>query len=408
MKNSKCFAIISIFLCGLIVFSGCKKDESTDIPWADYGFKTSDLTVRFSPTTPSPSEQEGSFTYSWNFGDGATSAERNPSHTYPYAGTFDVTLTVNNAGTVTKYLYHVTVPTATVSALSLNMISADSFHEKVSEITSIALNGTDLYAGTDSFGVFVTNNNGSSWTAIDSGFPKKTGSPADTFGVLDVKVYSMFANGSVFAGTSDGVYFLNNGPIPYWTQSGLAGQTVISIISSSTYLVAGTTTGIYYSSDNGATWTLGQTKTLRSLEGSGTNLIAASSSQVHRSTDGATWTLTSSNPPGGLNMQAAGAVDSLLFVSGNSVYRSNNGGTSWQVDTSFSNPVVVNSFLTVGSRIYAATSSGIYVNTNYFVTPSYKPWSIMALQGNSVEDIIINGSTIYALTTTSEIYMGTF
>ena len=46
--------------------------------------------------------------WSWNFGDGATSAVQNPKHTYPTAGTYTVTLTVTNAAgsnTATKSAY---------------------------------------------------------------------------------------------------------------------------------------------------------------------------------------------------------------------------------------------------------------------------------------------------------------
>jgi gliding motility-associated-like protein len=51
------------------------------------------VTVNFTNTSVSSS----SATYSWNFGDGATSAASNPSHNYGTAGTFNVRLTVTNA-----------------------------------------------------------------------------------------------------------------------------------------------------------------------------------------------------------------------------------------------------------------------------------------------------------------------
>ncbi|GAB4091611.1 PKD domain-containing protein [Flaviaesturariibacter terrae] len=49
------------------------------------------LTVNFS------SSVSGAVTYAWNFGDGGTSAQANPSHTYTTTGFFTVTLTVTSA-----------------------------------------------------------------------------------------------------------------------------------------------------------------------------------------------------------------------------------------------------------------------------------------------------------------------
>jgi PKD repeat protein len=61
-----------------------------------YGTPTSGLgplTVAFTNTST------GDYTSSsWWFGDGTTSSDKNPSHTYPNAGTYKVTLTVSGPG----------------------------------------------------------------------------------------------------------------------------------------------------------------------------------------------------------------------------------------------------------------------------------------------------------------------
>ena len=44
------------------------------------------------------------YTYAWNFGDGATSTEKQPSHTYTVAGTYNVKLTVTDAAGTTKII----------------------------------------------------------------------------------------------------------------------------------------------------------------------------------------------------------------------------------------------------------------------------------------------------------------
>jgi PKD repeat protein len=53
------------------------------------------LTVRFS-SAGSADPEGGALTYRWDFGDGATSDQANPSHTYTSAGTFTPTLTVTD------------------------------------------------------------------------------------------------------------------------------------------------------------------------------------------------------------------------------------------------------------------------------------------------------------------------
>lgn len=63
----------------------------TSLPEANFIYSyAGGLTVNFASTTPDAS------TYFWDFGDGTTSFEENPVHTFPYAGAWNVTLTVTN------------------------------------------------------------------------------------------------------------------------------------------------------------------------------------------------------------------------------------------------------------------------------------------------------------------------
>ncbi|WP_292543303.1 PKD domain-containing protein [Methanoregula sp.] len=66
-----------------------------DKPVADFMYSTAnaDITspVQFTDTSTNIPQE-----WSWNFGDGSTSTEQSPSHTYASVGTYDVTLTIKN------------------------------------------------------------------------------------------------------------------------------------------------------------------------------------------------------------------------------------------------------------------------------------------------------------------------
>jgi len=71
-------------------------------PMADF---TYEQTIQFNGTATDPDDDEIE-EWHWDFGDGTTSDEQNPTHQYPNGGTFDVTLTVTDSrgvtGSVTK------------------------------------------------------------------------------------------------------------------------------------------------------------------------------------------------------------------------------------------------------------------------------------------------------------------
>ncbi len=65
--------------------------ETIEDPIANFGFEINDLNVVFSDSSLN------SNTYNWEFGDGNSSDEINPSHNYQNEGTYTVTLNVSNA-----------------------------------------------------------------------------------------------------------------------------------------------------------------------------------------------------------------------------------------------------------------------------------------------------------------------
>jgi PKD repeat protein len=69
-------------------------DELNVPPVADFTFTTDGLTADF---TDESTDSDGSIVaWSWDFGDGNTSTEQNPSHTYATEGSYDVSLTVTD------------------------------------------------------------------------------------------------------------------------------------------------------------------------------------------------------------------------------------------------------------------------------------------------------------------------
>src|SRR5690606_10307152 len=88
------------------------------LPVANFDFEVNNLDVQFTDT----SSGQDINAWTWDFGDGTTSDEQNPAHTYQTAGTFNVTLTVaNEAGPATVSKDVVTtapVPNAPTSAFT--------------------------------------------------------------------------------------------------------------------------------------------------------------------------------------------------------------------------------------------------------------------------------------------------
>lgn len=92
----------------LVFFISCEKESNNESaePIACFDYSSQELTAGAEINFTSCSENATS--YEWDFGDGNTSLEENPTHAYDIAGTYNVSLTVFNAknsNTTTKTVY---------------------------------------------------------------------------------------------------------------------------------------------------------------------------------------------------------------------------------------------------------------------------------------------------------------
>ena len=100
------------------------------------------------------------------------------------------------------------------------------------------LSESNIFAGTWDFGVYLSTNNGTSWTqtALNDQAAKSL----------------VISGGNIFAGTYNGIYLsTNNGTS--WTQTALNNITN-SIAISGSNIFAGTNSGIFLSTNNGTSW----------------------------------------------------------------------------------------------------------------------------------------------------------
>jgi hypothetical protein len=173
----------------------------------------------------------------------------------------------------------------------------NGINKKVNELT---LSGTNIFASTRGGGIFLSTNNGSSWSTVNNG-------------LTTLYIYPLAVSGSnLFAGTygSSGVFLsTNNGT--NWTSVGLLTLYIMSFAVNDTYVFAGThLSGVYRTSNNGTNWTPISLNLpghdVYALSASGTNLALACNSGVYISkNNGTNW----------LNIdQSLGEVYAFLFT----------------------------------------------------------------------------------------------
>lgn len=121
--------------------------------------------------------------------------------------------------------------------------------------------------------VFLSSNNGASWTPASTGLPSAV-----------VQAFAVSPNGTggtnIFAGTYGAGVYLSTNSGTSWTTAGLTNDTVTDFAVSGTNLFTATYGGVFLSTNYGTSWTAVNSGLIEpsdySLVVNGTNLFAAS------------------------------------------------------------------------------------------------------------------------------------
>jgi len=279
----------------------------------------------------------------------------------------------------------------------------------VGSIQCFAVSGTNLFAGTDGGGVFLSSDSSTSWTAVNAG-------------LIDTIVTALAVSGTnLFAGTDGGGVFRSTNNGASWTtaSTGLTNNTVWSLCVSGTILFAGTSSnGLFHSTDNGASWwtanTLGGSGTdVIALAVIGTNLFAGTRSEgLFLSTNnGASWTAKASwiHRSRGANLicsiTALAVFGTNLFAAASEagVFVSPDNGTTW-VNPGTNLPDIINggynltalavfgTNLFVGEKNYGVWRSSVSEVIQFFYSSNLGAW--YPLNSTPDDTIGMNGSML--------------
>jgi hypothetical protein len=239
-------------------------------------------------------------------------------------------------------------------------------------VQSLAVNGTNIFAGTIGFGVYLSTNNGTSWDTVNTG-------------LINPYIQSLVVNGTnIFAGTGGGGVFLSTDNGISWNaiNTGLTNTNVFSLAISGTTIFAGTANGVFLSTNNGTSW----------------NIV-------------------NSGLPNNTKVQAFAINGSNIYIGTQSdgVFLSTNNGTSWIAINDGLTNMNVQSLVVNGTNLYTGTATNDVVwkrslseingiednrNNSYFMLYPNPTSGKFIISNNCINTIVVHnvlGEIIYTV-----------
>ncbi len=272
---------------------------------------------------------------------------------------------------------------------------------KFSFVLSFAISGTNIFAGTGGGGIFLSTNNGESWAAVNNGLTNKMVGAIAVIGT------------NIFAGTGGGGIFLSTNNGESWTavNNGLTNANVAAIAVNGTNLFAGTSGGVFLSTNNGENWTAinnGLTNAnVAAIAVNGTNLFTGTNGGgAFLSTDtGSNWTEIN-NGLTNANIKAFAIIGPYLFAGTFSgVFLSTDDGTNWTAVNTGLRGTLVSTLTVIGTNIFAGTDDiGVFFSAN-----NGESWTAInaGLTSTLIRAFTVKGMNLFAGTLGDGIFLST-
>jgi photosystem II stability/assembly factor-like uncharacterized protein len=313
---------------------------------------------------------------------------------------------------------------------------------------TITIKNTQIFVGTNYHGVYKSTDSGLNWSQMNTGFP--AGASVNEMASDNSRIFA--AGGNVYLSTDDGNSWVNrsnglssnvtreaflfDGNYVYcatdgfyyttndglnWISSnnGLPSSPYIRCLAkdSSNHIVAGLSSGVYLSANNGQNWQyINLNQTARSLIFKQNVLYAGTDIGIYKTTNlGLNWTLIN-NGLLSTNFQFESMLvkDNIIFAGNygslnpgggySGIYYSTNNGNNWIYSVDGISGLIANSLCAVNNTIFCGTSSDLFRSTD-----AGNNWS---LSGNGITQKYIecvsgNVNYVFAGTDGSGIFLST-
>jgi uncharacterized protein (TIGR03437 family) len=266
--------------------------------------------------------------------------------------------------------------------------------------TAIA-SGAQTLVGTFEGGVYRSGDGGATWMVSNNGLLPSA----------DVRAFTRH-NNSVFAGLNGDGVFVSTDDGASWSprSGGLGNQQVNALASDGSRLLAGTEGGVYRSLDNGQSWNLTNTGITRqkilSLLAAPSGLYAGTDLGLFRSTNGGdSWTVVNTGLTDLyiISLGAAPSGASIFAGSTSGVFRSTNDGGNWaKVTNGLPERVTALVFTISGTKLLAGTVYGYYVSEDNGTTWQGSSTGLLNLQ---VSGLVVQGNRVIAGTRSAGVFV---